>query len=125
MANPSPQHTPTDGLGTATQVTLSGTGVSQVVGNVYKVSLNVGGSPNPSSVAMSSAVKDVGANAFSSGNSNSVTYKSADASVASVSSNTITAVKAGQVVVDASFPTFDTTDGTDKIYAQILVQVAP
>jgi hypothetical protein len=125
MANPSPQHNPTDGLGTATNIVLTGTGITQVAGNVYKVSLNVGASPNPASVAVTSTIKDVGNNTFSSGNSNTAALKSYDTSVASVSGSTVTAVKAGQVVVESQFATFDTTDGVDKVYAQLLVQVAP
>lgn len=120
MGNPSPQHNPTDGLGTAVKLALSGTGITQVVGNVYKVTLSLGGT---STVSVTTTVQDVGGNTFTSGNSNSATLVSRNTYVATVSGSTVTAVHQGQVVVDVLFPTFDTTDGVDKIYAQLLVTV--
>lgn len=125
MANPSPQHNPTDGLNTAAQIIVSGTGITALVaGRQYQVPLNVGASPNPASVVVTGTVKDAtAANTFTSGNSNAVTLKSDNPSVASVSGTTITAVAKGQAVVDVRFPTFDTTDAVDFIYAQILVSV--
>lgn len=124
MANPSPQPTPTSGVGTVSQIAVSGTGITAIVANrQYQVSLNVSGSPNPASVAVTGQPKDVAGTNFATGNGNSVSLKTDNAAVASVAGTTITAVAKGQAVVDVRFPTFDTTDGTDFIYAQILVQV--
>lgn len=123
MANPSPQHNPTDGLGTADVITLAGTGVTLLTPGVYQVSLNVSASPNPSSVAITSTVKDVAGTTFTSGNSNTVAGKSYNTNVATVAAGTITAVARGQAVVEFTFPTHDTTDGVDVIYVQILVTV--
>lgn len=121
MANPSPQHNPTDGLGTAAQITLTGTGVSTLVaGHLYSVSLSLSGT---STVALTAAVKDIGGTGFTTGNANSVTWFSGNAYVATVAAGTVTAVNKGQAVVEARFPTFDTTDGTDFVYVMILVNV--
>jgi len=133
MANPSPQHTPTDGLGTATQITVSGTGVTAIVPNrQYQVSLNVSASPNPSSVVLTAALKDAGGNAFASGNGNSASLKTDNAAIASVAGLTVTAVAKGQAVIDVRFPTYDNVEpnasgpagaNAEFIYAQILVNV--
>lgn len=126
MANPSPQHNPTDGLGTATQITLvSGGGAaltSIVAGREYSASLSLGGT---NTVTLTSTVKDVGGNAFTSGNGNAVAFKSYNTNQATVNASTgvVTGVAAGQAVIEASFPTADTTDGVDKIYVQVLVTV--
>lgn len=124
MANPQPQHVPTDGLGTAAQITISGTNVTTLTpGRVYSVPLNVSGAPNPASVALTAAVKDLAGTAFTSGNANSVTWQSSTPAVATVAAGTVTAVAPGQTIIEARFPTFDNIDGVDFIYVQIIVQV--
>lgn len=121
MANPSPQHTPTDGLGTVNRINLSGTGVTAIVaGAQYQVSLSLTGT---TTVALTATLKDIAGSTFTSGNSNTVTWKSYNTNVATVSAGTVTAVARGQAVVEAEFPTFDTTDGSDFVYVQILVNV--
>lgn len=138
MANPSPQHTPTDGLGTAAQITLTsnGTGGSVlttiVAGREYSTAYSVSGA-TINSVAyqtgntITATVKDIGGTSFSSGNSNSVSFKSYDTSRATINSSTgvVAAVAPGQVILEARFPTFDTTDGSDFVYAQIVAQIYP
>lgn len=71
MANPSPAHNPTDGLGSAVKVTLAGTGlvradnggtVSGYFGNEYKVSLSLAGT---STVVVTPALFDSGNNSYS------------------------------------------------------------
>jgi hypothetical protein len=125
MANPSPQHTPTDGLGTPNRINLSGTGVTAIVtGQQYQVSLNVGGSPNPATVALTGTLKDIAGSTFTSGNGNSISWVSYNTNVATVNGGgTVTAVAKGQAVIEGRFPTFDTTDGTDFVYVQLLVNV--
>lgn len=123
MANPSPQHNPTDGLGTAVKIALSGTGLTTIVAaREYSASLSLGGT---STIALTATVQDNAGNTFASGNGNSVTWHSYNTDVATVSAGTVTAVKAGQAVIEASFPTFDSTDGVDKIYVQAVIQVGP
>jgi hypothetical protein len=128
MANPSPQHTPTDGLGTATQITLTAAAealTTIVAGREYSVTLSLSATGHAATTTLTSTLKDVGGNAFTSGNSNSVAYKSYNTAQATVNASTglITAVAVGQALVEASFPLFDTTDGVDKIYVQVLVNV--
>ncbi len=135
MANPNPQHNPTDGLNTAAIITLTGTNVTAlVVGHLYSVPLNVGASPNPATVALTALKRDVtNANTFTSGNSNVVIWKSYNTAQATVSAGTITAVAPGQAIIEAQFPTFDNTEGTDTatgnprdmIYTQVIVTVGP
>jgi len=67
VANPSPQHTPTDGLGVAAYVQLSGTGLTAkktVSANHpnpdhYDVTLSVSGTGFPSSVVVTPSLVDV------------------------------------------------------------------
>lgn len=73
MANPNPQHTPTDGLGVAAYVKLSGTGITDLiqdnggseVASVYALtlSLSASGGHQSACVATASAV-DAGGNAY-------------------------------------------------------------
>ena len=87
MANPSPQHTPTDGLGTAAYVVLScdapsaltkvGSSVAlspgnRVGGNQYALTLSVAGTGAPiyQSVNINPLVVDAKGTTFSSGNGN-------------------------------------------------------
>lgn len=122
MANPSPQHNPTDGIGTAVKIALSGTGlVTIVAAREYSVPLSLTGT---TTVAVTATVQDAAGTTFSSGNSNVVTWVSYETGVATVdSSGNVTAVAKGQAVIEAQFPSFDTTDGVDKIYVQLLVSV--
>lgn len=121
MANPNPQHNPTDGLGTVDRINLSGTGVTTIVaGAQYSVTLSLGGT---NTVALTAILKDIAGTTFTSGNGNSVVWKSYATGIATAVAGTVTAVAKGQAVVEAQFPTFDTTDGTDFVYVQILVTV--
>lgn len=121
MANPNPQHNPTDGLGTVDRINLSGTGVTTIVaGAQYSVTLSLGGT---NTVALTATLKDIAGTTFTSGNGNSVVWKSYATGIATAVAGTVTAVAKGQAVVEAQFPTFDTTDGTDFVYVQILVTV--
>jgi len=88
MANPSPQHTPTDGLGTAVAITLLGLGPvltkvgsqvalspgNRVGGHQYAVSLSVAGVPTApvvySSVTIQPLVVDISGLTFTSAISN-------------------------------------------------------
>lgn len=90
MANPIPQHNPTDGLGVAAYVHVSGTGIgatSQLPGQgngasssgvlpnaQYSLLLNVSGSPNPSTCQLTATAVDAKNNAYST--VNSFVYKS-------------------------------------------------
>lgn len=149
MANPSPQHNPTDGLGTATQITLTAAAqalTTVIAGRVYTVTLSVSATGFASSTTLTATIKDVGGSAFTSGNGNAVSYKSYNnpsagapswlhlsqfagyaADVASVSTpaGVITALAPGQAVIEAKFPTFDTTDGVDFVYVHVIVTVVP
>jgi hypothetical protein len=122
-------HTPTDGLSGPYRINLSGTGVTAVIaGEVYKVSLNVSGSPNPSSVALTATLKDMAGNTFSSANGNAVTWKSQALPVATVNGGgTVTTVGTGQGVIECTFPVGDGTYliGTGLVYAQLIVTVGP
>lgn len=121
MANPAPQHTPTDGLGTPSLINVSGTGVTAIVaGHQYQVTLSLSGT---NTVTLTATLKDVGGNTFTSGNSNSASLKTDNPFVATVAGLVITAVTKGQAVVDVRFPTFDTTDAVDFVYSQVLVNV--
>ena len=149
MANPSPQPTPTTGVGTAVKIALSASAVALttiVAAREYAVTLSLSGS---NATTLTATVEDVAGSTFTSGNGNSVTFKSYgnpsagspawyrpspgvagpntySADVASVnSSGVITALHVGQCIVEAAFPTFDTTDGEDFIYAQVVVTVTP
>lgn len=150
MGNPSPQPTPTTGLGTATKIALSASAVALttiVAAREYAVTLSLGSS---ATTTLSATVEDVGGNAFTSGNSNVVKFKSygnpsagspswyrpsagaagpntynADVASVGATSGVITALHVGQCIVEASFPTFDGTDGEDFIYAQVIVTVTP
>lgn len=75
----------TTGVGVPAVVALSGTGVSQVKGNVYAVTLSVSASSHASSVAVTATLKDlagttqsVGSNPFNFASSDSpLTYSAA------------------------------------------------
>ena len=87
MANPSPAHNPTDGLGSAVVVIVAGTGITKVGnqvalsagtttgGHQYALSLNVGGTPNPATCQLTVTLVDVKGNTYSA-LVNAVTYKS-------------------------------------------------
>ncbi len=129
MANPSPSHNPTDGLGTAAVIILSGTGVTAInTGGVsqYKVTLSVSATVNPATTTLTAVLKDIAGSTFTSGNSNVVKYfsyanpsapgttapagsVSQDPNVCSVgvTSGVITALHPGQGVVEARFATTD------------------
>jgi uncharacterized protein YjdB len=118
-------HNPTDGLSAPVTIRLSGTGVSAIVtGQVYKVSLSLGGT---NTVALTATLKDVAGSTFTTANGNSVTWKSYNTNVATVAAGTVTAVAAGQAIIEAQFPTADGTNavGVDMVYVQIQVTVGP
>lgn len=151
MANPNPQHNPTDGLGVAAVVQVSGTGITAehtpATGapnpGPYSLSLNVGGTPNPTTCQLTASLVDVNNTAYSP--VGSFVYKSYNnftatesafagysGKIASVSgSGLITALSPGQAIIEVQFPTFDNTLGNDAntgnpdemVYAQIIVQV--
>lgn len=92
MANPNPQHNPTDGLGTAAYVTLTDSAAkltkvgsqvtlspgNRVGGNQYALTMSVAGGANPFIPAtdkLVGVVVDVKGNTFSSGNGNVVKYR--------------------------------------------------
>lgn len=122
---------PTTGLNTPCRIWLSGTGVTVIVqGAEYSVSLSLSGT---NTVALTATLKDVAGTTVTSNNGNSVIWKSYNTNVATVSAGTVTAVAAGQAIIEAQFPTFDNTEGTDSntgdpkdmVYVQIIVQVGP
>lgn len=138
MANPSPQHTPTDGLGTATQITLTSNGANGsvlntiVAGRLYSVNLSVSGATINSVVyqtgnTLTAAIKDIGGNAFASGNGNAISFRSYDTSRVTVTSpgGVLAAVAPGNTIVEARFASFDGTDGVDFVYVQVVVQIYP
>jgi|SRR5208337_452848 len=137
MANPNPQHTPTDGLGTAAFMTLTcssptaltkvGSSVAlspgnRVGGNQYALTLSVAGTGAPiySTVTIVPLVVDVKGNTFTSGNGNvpkGRVYPSGNTAqgtegVYVVNQGvpnwiTLTANKVGQYVVEVYFPFAD------------------
>lgn len=147
MANPSPQHNPTDGLGTPNQITVTtnGTGGSAlttvVAGRTYTTGISASGATingvtYNTTFTLTGAAKDIAGSAFTSGNSNAIAWRSYDTNLATINSSTgvvavgagytfpgFSAVKYGQTVLEARFPTFDTTDGTDFVYVHVIVNV--
>lgn len=147
MANPSPQHNPTDGLGTPNQITVTtnGTGGSAlttvVAGRTYTTGISasgatINGTAYNSTFTLTGTAKDVAGTTFTSGNSNAIAWRSYDTNLATVNSSTgvvavgagytqpgISGTKYGQVVLEARFPTFDTTDGNDFVYVHVIVSV--
>lgn len=113
-----------NGVAVPTQIQLSGTGVTQIAGPVYKVTLSLSGT---NTVAVTPAAKDIaGSNPSITG---TITAASYNTNQATVSTNTVTAVAVGQAVVEWSYPAFD-VDGLNalasgKVYAQLLVTVTP
>lgn len=88
MANPNPQHNPTDGLGVAAYVQVSGTGITNCSGGSgtaqgtngqgkgatpsgtspvaqYALSMNVGGTPNAATCQLTATAVDAKNNAYS------------------------------------------------------------
>lgn len=116
-----------NGVGVPTQITLTGTGVSLISGNTYKVSLSLSGT---STVAVTAAAKDIAGNTGNyTGAFNWVSYETAQATVGAATGNpiTITAVAKGEAIVEIYVPAFD-ADGTDsigagKVYALLQVEV--
>jgi hypothetical protein len=138
MANPNPQHNPTDGLGVAAVVLVSGTGVTKVGnqtatsagttpgGHQYALSMNIGGTPAAATCQLTTTITDVKGTTYStvgspvykaycpaSAPAHPATVGSPDL-VATVSgSGLITAVAKGVVIVEVQFPTYDNTEGAD------------
>ena len=124
-----------NGVGVPTQVQLSGTGVTQVKGSNYAVTLSLSASGgHASSVSVTAAAKDIAGNDPSyAGSFTWTSYNAAPTGqagkVATAVAGTVTAVAVGQAVVEAAVPAFD-VDGTDnvkfgKVYALLNVQVVP
>ena len=137
MANPVPQHTPTDGLGVAAVVTVAGAGISKVGsqvallagttagGHQYHLDLSVSSAGGYAATCqLTTTIVDVKGNTYTP--VNSVVYKSYNdptgawynpkpfgsysAVVASVSaSGLITALNPGQAIIEVQFPAFDDT----------------
>lgn len=125
-----------NGLSVPTKITLAGTGVTQVAGPVYQVTLSVtaaGG--NASSVAITPTAKDAAGSTISTTGSyvnvsyNAGTGSSDVARIATISGNTITAVHKGQAIVEFAYPAFDVDGlnaiGSGKVYALVQVNVLP
>ena len=87
MANPSPQHNPTDGLNVAAVVTVAGTGITKVGsqvalvagtttgGHQYHLNLSVSGaSPNAATCQLTTTIVDVKGNTYTP--TGTVVYKS-------------------------------------------------
>ena len=120
-----------NGIDVPTQIALSGTGVTQVKGNVYTVQLSLSGT---STVDLTAAFKDsAGTTVTPSGTETYVSYNAGTgagdvARVATVdSSGVITAVHKGQAIIECQYPAFD-LDGVNPlaegmIYAQVIVNV--
>lgn len=155
MPNPNPQHNPTDGLGVAAKINLSGgTGASAlatiIAGRQYAITLSLSAQGTfTSSAALTAAIKDIGGNAYSpSGNATSIahvspptagfykpsnfgSYNGRICSVANSGGNgltvTITAIAVGQALVEVDFPTFDNSEASpaEKIYTLVNVTVIP
>lgn len=137
--NPVPQHNPTDGLGVAAKINLTADGqggslISTVVASrEYAITLSVSAKSGwDASATITAAVVDIAGGVYDV--QGAVTVKDYNSSVASVSAVTplttggsfiLTAVAVGRAQVDVLFPTFDTTDGTDKIYVTLDVTVIP
>lgn len=149
MANPSPQPTPTSGVGTAVKIALSASTealTTIVAAREYSVTLSLSATGHAATTTLTATVQDVAGTTFTSGNSNVVKFKSYnnpsngspawhrtsnfsgysdDVASVGLTSGVITALAVGQAVIEAYFPTFDTTDGTDLIFTQVLVNVIP
>ena len=175
MANPSPQHTPTDGLGTPVAITLtcsypaaldkvgSTTGRSpgnHIGGHQYVLTLSVAGKPTtyttPNGKVMAyvttaatlvpilndasgltftpASCGTAAATQTATGTTNAVKFRAYQPGKASLGTNVVylgpptysgavLSQNVGQAIVEAYFPTYDTTDGTDFIYTQVLVNV--
>jgi hypothetical protein len=143
MANPTPSHNPTDALGTAVVIELSGTGVTNITGNEYTVQLSVSATGFPATCTLTAVLEDAADATFTSGNSNVVNYisynnpgansaVSQNPNIASVgiTSGVITALNPGQAVIEARFATTDENVNSNSllpgfIYATVLVVVGP
>jgi hypothetical protein len=157
MANPNPQHNPTDGLGTAVAITLTDSAAkmtkvgSQVAlspgnrigGHQYALTMSVTGVGAEATEKLVGVVVDVKGLTFASGNGNVVKYRVYESpangansgkeivNVTNSAQNPIAnscdmiALNVGQAIVEAYFPSFDTTDGTDFIYSQVILTVTP
>ena len=140
MPNPNPQHNPTDGLGVAALINLSGgvggSAISTIVANQeYAITLSLSSAGTfHNTAALTAAIKDVKGNAYSpSGNAGSKSYNNPSAgspawlhlsnfgsynpnvvSVANSGGNgltvTLTAIAVGNAVVEVSFPTYDNSE---------------
>jgi len=140
--NPNPQHNPTDGLNVAAKVTVSGTGITQIAGPEYSLTLSLSDAGGYSSSVVATAVmEDVAGSAYSpvgeivvksyanpSAGSpawyNPDNFSGYDADIVSVSDTAsisvgsetflITGLAVGQGIVEVQFPTFDNTNGDDS-----------
>jgi|SRR5882762_9644082 len=144
MANPSPSHNPTDALGTPVVIELSGTGVTNITGNEYAVTLSVSAANSvPATTTLTAVLEDANDATFTSGNSNVVNYFSynnpgsnsavlQNPNIASVglTSGVITALNPGQAVIEARFASIDENISSNSlmpgfIYSTIIVTVFP
>jgi hypothetical protein len=155
MPNPTPQHNPTDGLGVAAEINLTGgvggSAISTLVANQqYAITLSLSSAGTfHNTAALTAAIKDAKGNAYTpSGNAGSIAYVapptagffkpsnfgSYNARIVSVANSggngltvTLTSVAVGQAVVEVNFPTFDNSEAAtaEKVYALINVTVIP
>ena len=135
--NPVPQHNPTDGLNVAAQIYLTADGqggslLSTVVaGREYQIILSLSAKSGwDANSTITAAVVDIKGGVYDVQQAVTVNdYNTSVASVSAVSASAtggsfvLTAVAVGEAQVDVVFPTFDTTDGTDKIYVRLRVVV--
>lgn len=116
-----------NGVSVPTQIQLSGTGVTQIAGNTYKVTLSLAGT---NTVSVTPAAKDIAGNAPSyTGSFNWVSYETAQATVSAATGSpiTVTAVAKGEAIVECYVPAFDVdgtaSTGAGKVYALLQVEV--
>jgi hypothetical protein len=123
-----------NGIDVPVSVALSGSGVTQIAGSVYQVTLSLTGT---TSVAVTAVTKDsAGDDPSYSGDYNWVSYNAAPtgaagkvATVSAATGNpiTVSAVSQGMAIVEAYVPAFDVDGsaaaGSGKVYALLQVQV--
>lgn len=140
MANPNPAHNPTDGLGSACFVQLSGTGLTSTKtpttnkpnAGCYFVTLSLSGT---STVTITPSLVDVSNTSYAADSTKwvyrsynnpqitetcfsslspaiSYTAKVASVGASGASTVTVTALAKGQAIVGVLYPTFDNTEGS-------------
>jgi hypothetical protein len=144
--------TPTTGIGAPVAIALAGSGITQIKGNVYQVSLSLGGT---ATVSVTATAKDVAGTTASPAYTGAFNWVSRNAAPASANSGdvvesypastsgklgkvatvsgatgnpiTVTGNFVGQAIVEVYIP-FGDADGSDNyldgaVYAQLVVTV--